>query len=265
MGVWRARDYSVLDRTSVSCRGSIDRSVGRSIELRRGRFVTVRGDWRRTYGDNDARRITRRVCRRGERQINVTPSPFEQSFAQWPRTGDTGLVDCAERGSMMVCEGWRQRRKGLDCTGYITRHSWLSPMRFNARSRTSITIPGKMLSPEFCRLSFCASNALHVRRCARRSSGFSSFISSSVHHSSSLAPRWYVYPCLSKVRGRVDRLIYNCDRSIIHLDSVFGSVCDWGGLKIEIKMLCNDLCISDLCKMFFFFALSHYTSINWQM
>lgn len=34
------------------------------------------------------------VCWRGERQINVTPSPFEQSFAQWPHTGDTGRLDC---------------------------------------------------------------------------------------------------------------------------------------------------------------------------
>lgn len=87
------------------------------------------------------------VCRRGERQINVTPSPFEQSFAQWPRTGDTRPVDCAERGSMMVRGGWRPAagRKGLDCTGYITRHSWLSPMRFNARSRTSTAaISGKV-------------------------------------------------------------------------------------------------------------------------
>lgn len=38
------------------------------------------------------------------------------------------------------------RRKGLDCTGYITRHSRLSPMRFNARSRTSAAIPAKVLS-----------------------------------------------------------------------------------------------------------------------
>lgn len=60
--------------------------------------------------------------------------------------------------------GWRQRRKGLDCTGYITRHSWLSPMRFNARSRTSTAIPGKVLSSGFCRLSFCASDAIRVRR-----------------------------------------------------------------------------------------------------
>lgn len=41
------------------------------------------------------------------------------------------------RGLML--RGWGpggHRRKGLDCTGYITRHSRLSPMRFNARSRT---------------------------------------------------------------------------------------------------------------------------------
>lgn len=31
----------------------------------------------------------------------MTPSPFEQSFAQWPRTEDTGLVDCTERGSII--------------------------------------------------------------------------------------------------------------------------------------------------------------------
>lgn len=45
------------------------------------------------------------------------------------------------------------RRKGLDCTGYITRHSRLSPMRFNARSRTLSTIPAKVLSV----LSLCPS------------------------------------------------------------------------------------------------------------
>lgn len=44
----------------------------------------------------------------------MTPSPFEQSFAQWPRTGDTGLVDCAERGSMMVvCGGGGREGRGL--------------------------------------------------------------------------------------------------------------------------------------------------------
>lgn len=35
--------------------------------------------------------------------------------------------------------GGREGR-GLDCAGYITRHSRLSPMRFNARSRTSAAI-----------------------------------------------------------------------------------------------------------------------------
>lgn len=92
----------------------------------------------------------------------MTPSPFEQSFAQWPRTGDTGLADCAERGSMTVCGGWRQRRKGLDCTGYITRHSWLSPMRFNARSRTSTAIHGKVSSAGF-RLLFLPSLCRSLR------------------------------------------------------------------------------------------------------
>jgi len=99
--------------------------------------------------------------------------------------------------------GWRQRRKGLDCTGYITRHSWLSPMRFNARSRTSTTIPGKVLSFGFCRLSFCVSDAIRVRsRDARRGSGFSSFISSSVHHSSSPASRRYMLIKSARSCGR---------------------------------------------------------------
>ena len=40
-------------------------------------------------GATSSRRITYGVCKRGERQINVTPSLFEQSFAQWPHTGDT--------------------------------------------------------------------------------------------------------------------------------------------------------------------------------
>ena len=35
-------------------------------------------------------------------------------------------------------------KEGVDCTGYITRHSWLSPMRCNARSRTSGIPTGKV-------------------------------------------------------------------------------------------------------------------------
>lgn len=45
-----------------------------------------------------------------------------------------------------------QKERGLDCAGYITRHSRLSPMRFNARSRTSAAIYPQKCCP-FSRLS----------------------------------------------------------------------------------------------------------------
>lgn len=162
---------------------SIVRSVGR-LSFDEVDSWQCGGGWHRTYGDNDARRITRRVCRRGERQINVTPSPFEQSFAQWPRTGDTGLVDCAERGSMMVCGGGGREGRGLTALDILpaTRgyHQWDS-------MRDHVFLPRY---PEKC----CPPDSavfLFVRSAygdARRGSGFSSFILFPVHHSSSLAP-----------------------------------------------------------------------------
>lgn len=51
--------------------------------------------------------------------------------------------------------GWKQRRKGFDCTGYITRHSWLSPMRFNARSRTCIADTRKSVVPRILSFFLC--------------------------------------------------------------------------------------------------------------
>lgn len=66
--------------------------------------------WCSTYGEyGSAHRTTYVVCWRGERQINVTSSPFEQSFAQWLYTGDIGRADCVEGGSMLGVAWGRAR------------------------------------------------------------------------------------------------------------------------------------------------------------
>lgn len=76
---------------------NIDRiSRGRSIDdfSRGGPGGTVKGERDVYLWGSTVVCTSCAVCWRGERQINVTPSPFEQSFAQWPHTGDTGRLDC---------------------------------------------------------------------------------------------------------------------------------------------------------------------------
>jgi len=194
----------------------VDRSIVRSV----GRLSFDEVDsWQcggGTYGDNDARRITRRVCRRDERQINVTPSPFEQSFAQWPRTGDTGLVDCAERGSMMVCGGGGREGRGLTALDILpaTRgyHQWDS-MRDHV-------LPPRY--PEKCCpldsaafLSVSPTLSAYARETPVAVADFQvlshlPFIIHQVPHRDDI--------CLSKVRDLVDvKLIHNCDWIEYHL------------------------------------------------
>lgn len=77
-------------------RTSIGISRGRSIDdfSRGGPGGTVKGERGVYLWGSTVVCTSCAVCWRGERQINVTPSPFEQSFAQWPHTGDTGRLDC---------------------------------------------------------------------------------------------------------------------------------------------------------------------------
>lgn len=54
---------------------------------------------------------------RSERQINVKPSAFKQSFAQWPHIGDTRKVV----GDQAVARFRLSRgQEGVDWSGYIT-------------------------------------------------------------------------------------------------------------------------------------------------
>lgn len=66
----------------------------------------------------------------------------------------------------------------------------------------------------------------------------------------------FIRACQECETARTSWYIITIGWSIVHLASAFGSVRDWKGLKIEIKMLYHDLRNSDANKMFFSFHIA---------